>query len=130
MGIKEKILGLFRSKKEGRSDSSPRDDIRKRYLLELENLDNAVKYDSEDVLMARLSGIVRDYFCEIFYYTKPMTLEEISDRMKNAHIDPKVKESMNKLLEALSVMEYSGYKTFKRDIKKFIKSFRELVKQV
>ncbi len=131
MSIFDRLAGLF---KRGNDPHRPlpgarRTQIKMRYLMEIENLEKAVKYDSEDVLMARLAGVVRDYFCEILGINTPVTLEEISVKLKKSRMDPKVKESMLALLEALSIMEYSGQKSFKRDIKRFLASFRMLIQK-
>jgi len=129
MGLRERLAGLFGGGGESHQPSAGarKAQIKMRYLMEAENLEKAIKYDSEDILMARLAGVVRDYFCETMGINTPMTLEEISGKLKNSHLDPKVKDSMMALVQALSIMEYSGQKSFKSDIRRFLMSFKELI---
>jgi hypothetical protein len=99
-----------------------------RYLLELENLESAIKFEDRKVLKTRLYSIIRDFFCELLNADRSMTLDEISKKVSRAHIDPETKELMKNLLKTLPDLEYGNQTVYRRDIKKLLNAFRELIR--
>lgn len=98
-----------------------------RYLLELENLESAIIYEDREVLKTRLYSIMRDFFCELLNADRSMTLDEISEKVSRARIEPETKGLMETLLKSLPEVEYGNQTVYRRDIRRLLGTFRELI---
>lgn len=101
--------------------------IKIRYLMELENMEAALKFDDRKTASVRFFSVIKDFFCEILGANHSMTFEEIIEKLHRSHIDRGEKGRLDKFLKNLSAEEYGQQKITKIGIRKGLREFRELI---
>ncbi len=124
-GVVGSLLGSHKKRKI--PGEKKRAEMKMRYLLEIENVEKAIKFENTSVVAIRLFSLIKDFFYELLDLKKSETLEEIAEELKHKRIDRELKWEAEHFLENLSEEEYSGRKITKRKVEATLSEFKSIV---